>query len=114
MDEDTLASQAHGVWFKIAHVVSILGGLATLGFLIWWFIDVSGHCGVVRFYEQAFGVFILGVWAVGTIPALLIVRGRHREAKTVIVGSLVAISMNVVAVGIWGGWLISCLFSSRP
>jgi len=84
----------------------MIGGLATSAFLVWWFVDVSGHCGVVRFYEQTFGVFILGAWSVGTLPPLLIARGRQRGARARVLGSSVAVLVNAVAVVALLGWLL--------
>ena len=84
----------------------MIGGLATSAFLVWWFTDVGGHCGVVRFYEQAFGVFILGAWIIGTVPALLFARCRQRGPRAILAGSFIAILVNAVAVVALLGWLL--------
>jgi len=89
------------LWLAFAIVAAIGGGAATVAFAAWWFAEVGGHCGVVRFYEQAFGVFIVGGWLVGTAVGLLVAFiGRRGSAKAVVAGSLIVILANIAAVAV--------------
>jgi len=107
MSEAT-SSKSSGIWFASAVVSSIAGGAATVGFLIWWFVYVSGHCGVVRFYEQAMGAIFLCCWLAGTGCGLLIARaGRRRAGRTIVTGSLVAILVNLIALAVCFAWIVS-------
>jgi hypothetical protein len=53
-------------WFSGAKYATAVGAITSLVFGLWWFGEVSGHCGVVRFYEYLFGVLLLGGWLIGT------------------------------------------------
>lgn len=88
-------------WLAVGVAVAIGGGAVTAAFAAWWFAEMSGHCGVVRFYEQAFGVFIVGGWLVGTAVGLLVAFiGRRRSAKAVVAGCLIAVLANLAAVAV--------------
>jgi hypothetical protein len=92
-------SRPKKAWLAGAVIASIIGGAATVAFAAWWFADVGGHCGVVRFYEQAFGVFVVGGWLAGTAGGLLVAfLGGRRSAKAVVAGSIIAILTNLAAV----------------
>lgn len=52
---------------KTVYVAAALGAAAALFFAITWFRAVAGNCGVVRFYEQLYGIFVLACWLIVTI-----------------------------------------------
>lgn len=94
-------SRAGKAWLAGAVVASLVGGAATAAFAAWWFGDVGGHCGVVSFYEQAFGVIVVGGWLAGTAVGLLIAfMGRRKSARVVVAGSLIVVLSNVAAVAV--------------
>lgn len=90
----------HGwAWLAGAILAAIIGGAVTVYFATWWFAEVGGHCGFVRAYEQLFGAFIIGGWLAGTFIGLVIAFiGRCKRSRGLVVGSLIAILTNVVAV----------------
>ena len=86
-------------WLGAAVIAAVIGGAAAVSFAAWWFAEVRGHCGVVRFYEQAFGVILVGGWLAGTAAGLLIARGvGRRTSDATAIGSIVAILANVAVV----------------
>ena len=86
-------------WFPLAVAASIAGGATTVAFSIWWFAEVKTHCGAVRFYEQSFGLALLGGWTLATAAGLLAAGiGRRRNARTIVMGSAVAILANIGSV----------------
>jgi len=94
-------ARAGKAWLAGAVAAAVIGGTATMAFAAWWFAEVGGHCGVVRFYEQAFGVFVVGGWFVGTAVGLLTaIVGRRWSANALVTGSIIAISANIAAVAV--------------
>jgi len=90
-----------GAWFSAALIASLIGGVPTFSAAVWWLSLVSGHCGVVRFYEQASAVILLGGWSAGTAIGFLVVFIGHRKNSTAIaIGSVIVIMVNVVAVAV--------------
>ncbi len=63
--EEELRSRSQKAWFIIFAVATLAGAFAAVVYAVTWFPHVAGSCGVVRFYEQIFGVLILGAWLVG-------------------------------------------------
>lgn len=51
---------------KAAMAAVIIGTLAAAIFAVSWFSHIAGNCGVVRFYEQLYGLFVLGAWLAAT------------------------------------------------
>jgi HEAT repeat protein len=87
-------------WSSGAKIASAIGALTSLVFEIWWFMEVSRHCGVVRFYEYVFGILIVGGWLIGTaIGWLIAMISRRRNARAMsILGSLVIMLVNGIMV----------------
>jgi len=56
----------------------IAGALAAVIFAVSWFGYTTGNCGIVRFYEQLYGLFVLAVWLVATIVGVWLVRRELR------------------------------------
>ncbi len=85
-----------GAWSSGAKSASAVGGITALVFGIWWFREVSGHCGVVRYYEYLLGIFVIGGWLIGTATGWGIVVGSRRRNPTArpIVGWLVVMLVN--------------------
>ena len=84
------------VWLPAAIVAAVAGGVTVAAFSAWWFAEVGGHCGVVRFYEQAFGVILIAGWLAGTAGGLyLVFIGRRKGAGRVAMGSLIAVLANI-------------------
>lgn len=89
--------QGHGgLWFAIS-LAAALGGAAAAGvYASAWFGYIRGDCGVVRFYEQLFGVMVFGAWggcaALGVIVAAI---GRRSGSGAVVLGALIAVVAGV-------------------
>jgi len=99
MSDATPERRSHGAWFPAALISAFIGGAATLSVAVWWLGLVSGHCGVVRFYEQASAVILVGGWLAVTVIGLLIAFiGRRKNSRAVAAGSIVVIMVNVAAV----------------
>lgn len=86
-----------GAWFSGAKVASVIGAVTALVFGVWGYILVSGHCGVVRFYEYIFGGLLIGGWLAGTALGLTIASiARRKRAKAfVVIGCAVAMLANI-------------------
>ena len=96
-----IESRSGKTWLAGAVSAAVIGGTVAVAFAVWWFAAVGGHCGVVRFYEQAFGVIIAGGWLAGTAVGLLLAFiGRRRSVKAAVVGSIIAILVNIVTVAV--------------
>jgi hypothetical protein len=90
------ASHSRKAWLMAAIAVSVVGGVSVAAFAGWWLIRVSGDCGVVRFYEQAFAVILVGAWLVGTATGVgLTVRGFIRKSRSLVPGVAIAVLVNV-------------------
>jgi hypothetical protein len=59
------ASQLIGM--TAACVAATIGALAAVIFAVSWFSYVAGNCGVVRIYEQLYGLFVLAAWLAATV-----------------------------------------------
>ena len=80
----------------ITLIATAIGAVTAITFAGWWFNDVKGHCGVVRFYEQLLGAIVIGGWLGGTgIGVLVAVIGCLRRSGAVIVGAIVTTLVNV-------------------
>ena len=79
-----------------ASVASALGAVAAVAFAIAWFPHASRGCGVVRFYEQAFGVIALGAWLAGTGVGLSVAFVWRRAPTAVAAGSAIAILASLI------------------
>ncbi len=55
-----------------------IGGIAALVFALRWFGEVSGHCGVVRFYEYILGAAIIVGWLISTAAGWKLGTSRRR------------------------------------
>jgi len=84
-------------WLSAAMLATGIGVLTALIFGTWWFMEVSAHCGVVRFYEYLFGGLLFAGWLLVTAIGLKVAFvARRKRAKTVvIVGCGIAILANV-------------------
>jgi len=99
MSDATPEGRPRSGWFPAALIAALIGGVATFSVAVWWLIRISRHCGVVRFYEQAFALILVGGWLAGTAIGLLVAFiGRRRNSRAVAVGSIVVIMVNVAAV----------------
>lgn len=103
MNTSSNKPQTGKAWLTAAIIAALGGGIITVIFVIWWFTEVGGHCGVVRGYEQLFGIILIAGWLAGTIAGLLIAYvSRHRNIKAVVVGACAVILTNIVVVGVCG------------
>ena len=50
----------------------IIGAAAAVVFAVFWFNSIAGGCGVVRIYEQLYGILVLAVWLVVSLLSLRI------------------------------------------
>lgn len=75
---------------------SLIGSMIAFSFGIWWFAEVGRHCGVVRFYEQIFGILILLFWFTGTVVGLIIayIARRKQNRMLLLIGSVLAMLVN--------------------
>ncbi|MBI9086634.1 MAG: HEAT repeat domain-containing protein [Desulfobacterales bacterium] len=58
---------------------AIIGALAAVIFAISWFRFIAGNCGVVRFYEQLYGIVILVAWLAVTAVGVWLARKGPRS-----------------------------------
>ncbi len=79
---------------KVATAAVIIGALATVVFAISWFSYISSNCGVVRFYEQLYGLFVLGAWLAATAVGVWVARigARSRPAIRVFGMGLIGVA----------------------
>ncbi len=77
--------------------VVVIGAVCALAFGVWWFREISGHCGVVRFYENLFGQALIGGWLTGTGLGLGVVRfGKNNGAPKIrIAGTALSVAASV-------------------
>jgi len=87
-------------WFSAAKVACTIGAATAFVFVIWWFMKVSGHCGVVRFYEYVFGILVLGGWLIGTAVGwgIALISRRSDAMAMPIVGCLAVVLVNCIMV----------------
>lgn len=79
---------------KAAMAAVIIGGLAAAIFAASWFNYIAGNCGVVRFYEQLYGLFVVAVWLVVTVVGVWVARiGPKSKSWVGVFGT----SLNVLA-----------------
>ncbi|MDY6862793.1 MAG: HEAT repeat domain-containing protein [Thermodesulfobacteriota bacterium] len=84
------------VWLTTVIAFSVVGGISVVTFAVWWLIRVSGNCGVVRFYEQAFAVILVGSWLIGTSLGVgLTVHGFVKKSRSIVSGTVIAILANL-------------------
>jgi len=72
MNQALPEAQPAKVWLVGAIAAGITGGATALAFAVWWYSDIGGHCGSVRFYEQVFGAILVAGWLTGTALGLLL------------------------------------------
>lgn len=78
---------------------ALVGAVAAGVFAVVWFRHTAGNCGVVRFYEQVFGVVVLVAWCLGTgAGAALLLVGRRRGIVAAAVGSVIVGLTSLVMV----------------
>ncbi len=66
----------------------IIGGLAAAIFAASWFNYISGNCGVVRFYEQLYGLFVVAAWLVVTVVGVWVSRtGSKSKSRARVFGT---------------------------
>ncbi|MBN2131806.1 MAG: HEAT repeat domain-containing protein [Sedimentisphaerales bacterium] len=83
----------------VAGSAALVGAVAAGVFAVVWFRHTAGDCGVVRFYEQAFGVVVLVAWCLGTgVGASLVLVGWRKGVATGVVGSAIAVLTSLVMV----------------
>lgn len=86
---------------KAAMAAVIIGALAAVIFAVSWFSYIAGNCGVVRFYEQLYGLFVLAVWLAATAVGVWVARIGPRSKPWVRVfgiGLTVAACLGMVVV----------------
>ena len=100
MNDVSNAPAGRGGWPSGAKFASVVGGITALVFGIWWFREVSGHCGVVRYYEYLLGIFLAGGWLIGTMTGWgIVVRSlRRNPSARPIVGWLVVMLVSALLV----------------
>ena len=98
MTDEASKNQPRKAWLVAGLAAIVAGGTAAVVFAVVWFRHTAGDCGVVRFYEHAFGVIVLGAWGIGTgVGGSLMVAGRR--APTIgAVGSAVAVMTGLAMV----------------
>ncbi|MDP8235520.1 MAG: hypothetical protein P9M08_03985 [Candidatus Erginobacter occultus] len=81
-------------------VAAVFGALAALVFTVRWFGEVSGHCGVVRFYEYILGAVIIAAWLIFTAVGWKLRSSRRRGPAILglIMVLLAAAGMAIAAV----------------
>ena len=84
----------------VAAIIALAGGALLCAWAVWWFGGVSGHCGVVRFYEQALGVVLTGGWLAGTAIGLAIAYRGRRNARSVRIGSATVIATTIIVLAV--------------
>jgi len=86
-------------WLVATTVAAVVGALAAVVFAVVWFRYTAGNCGVVRFYEQALGVIVLGAWGIGTgAGASLVLVDRRRGIVAAAAGSGLVVLVSVIMV----------------
>jgi len=86
---------------KAAIAAVIVGALAAVIFAVSWFSYIAGNCGVVRFYEQLYGLFVLAAWLAATALGVWVARIGQRSkpwASVFGIGLTVAACLGMVAV----------------
>ena len=96
MGDPSPGPRPNRAWLTVAIAASLVGGVPVVTFAVWWFMPVSGDCGVVRFYEQAFAVILVGGWLVGAAAGTaLAVHGFLRRSRSIMPGAVIAILVNL-------------------
>jgi hypothetical protein len=88
---------------KIVLSAEIIGATAALFFAVIWFRAVAGNCGVVRFYEQLYGIFVLACWLVVTLYGIgFACKGARLKSRLKILGNVLVIvaCMGMVLISI--------------
>ena len=99
MAEETMEDRPRKVWLAATVAAAIVGAGAAVVFAVVWFRHTAGSCGVVRFYEQAFGVIVLGAWGVGMgLGVSVTALGRRKSRTAVAVGSVIALLASLAMV----------------
>ena len=66
--------------------------MTAIVYAVYWFGFVNGNCGVVRFYEQAFGAFVIGIWGLGSLTGLILtIKGYRKKSKKVVAGAMLTL-----------------------
>lgn len=88
-----------GRWFAAGITAACIGAAAVAVFAAWWFRETGGDCGVIRFYEQLFGLAIIAGWLVGSAVGIgIAVLPRPRSAVTVAGGTVLTIMVNILVI----------------
>lgn len=72
----------------------MVGALAAAIFTVSWFSYIADNCGVVRSWEQLYGLFVLAVWLVATGVGVWVARTGPRSKPRV---SVFGVGLTVVA-----------------
>jgi len=92
--------------------IAALGALLALIFGIWWFAEVSKHCGVVRFYEYILGAVVIVFWFGGTMVGLKISSvARRKQSRRLMVVSMVIVAFVSIGLMLIGTRLICELYT---
>lgn len=84
------------MWFAGAIVAVAAGAVAAVIYAVTWYGYTKGDCGVVRVYEHAFGLIVVGTWLAGTIIGVSVaIRGRRRNSAAVVSGSIAAAAVSL-------------------
>ncbi len=79
-------------WFVLAVVAALGGVIAAVAYGITWFGHTAGDCGVVRVYEDIFGIFVLGVWlSASALGVGLALYGLLKRSRTSIPGAVIVV-----------------------
>ena len=90
--KNTWRKHPYKIWLIVTTVSAAGGALAAVTYATTWFPYISGDCGVVRIYEQLFGVFILGAWIIGsTLGIGLVLYGYYKRFRTIIPGAIITV-----------------------
>ena len=90
------------LWPAAVGVGVLIGGVAAVFFGMVWFRYTVGNCGVVRFYEQLYGILVIGGWLGGTGVGLLmfLFAVRKRSQAFSVAGSLLVILASLAMLAI--------------
>ncbi|MFC1737182.1 PQQ-binding-like beta-propeller repeat protein, partial [Candidatus Hydrogenedentota bacterium] len=94
--EEELRNPSRTAWFMVSAIATLAGAVAAAAYAVTLFTHVAGDCGVVRFYEQLFGVFILGLWLLGSaVGTWLAVYGFRKRSKAVISAAIITVIVGL-------------------
>jgi hypothetical protein len=81
------------------YAAATIGALAAAIFAVSWFRYIAGNCGVVRFYEQLYGLFVIAAWLAATVVGVWVARsGSGSKPRISIFGTGLTVAACLVMV----------------